>query len=115
MAYFRAGSSKPGIEFLWKTSDLIANTYINNTTGEEEAYNNWYATPYIDVTPNEVLAYAGANGADYCAWYDADKNFISKFATFPLGYGHKTVPANAYYMRISEQDTYIEHTQFWRE
>lgn len=78
---------------------LIANTYIA-TGGVEAPYNGWSSTDFIDVSGLEEIYLNGSGLSDsYNAWYDSGKNFISMFAqSYKL-----TIPANAKYMRLSQQ------------
>lgn len=80
---------------------LIANKYINKTNGQEVAYNGWSCTDFLEISGNTNSSLYRLNIiylADYNAFYDSNKNFISGFGS---GYVD-TIPNNAKYVRYSK-------------
>lgn len=88
---------------------IIGNEYVDKTTGADVPYNNWSRTDFIDITGVVgFVAYNDNAGGDYNAFYDADKNFISKITilTTPT---YIAVPSNAVYMKCSADNVTIKH------
>lgn len=78
---------------------LVSNIYIDKNNGREVSYNGWSATDYIDISGQTTVYRSGKIvGADYNAWYDSSKNFISGFGSGSAD----TVPANAAFVRYSQ-------------
>ena len=118
MAYYmcQGGSGgSSGIEYLFEDADLIANKYIDRSNGQETTYNNWSCTDYIEVTPEEEIAYATPSADNYNCYYTDQKVFISNFSLSPTGYGHITIPATAKYMRLSNTTANMQKIRLWRE
>ena len=103
MAWFRCsgGSGGAGSNYTdsaWDGS-LNENVYIDKTNGQEVAWTGWAATDYIDIGGQTVIYRGGKiSGADYNAWYDSSKAFISGFGNGSMD----TVPQNAKYVRYSQ-------------
>lgn len=79
---------------------LIANKYIDKNNGNEVNYNGWSCTDFLEISDNTTnLLYRinRINLADYNAFYDSSKTFISGFGTGYLD----TIPNNAKYVRYS--------------
>ena len=91
------------LPFVW-----LSNGYIDNTTGNVIAYNNWKYTDYIDISAsaNGILRVStteiSSSFAKYCAWYDSSKSFI---AGFTIINGDIEIPANASYIRLSRRNS----------
>ena len=63
------------------TLTIIADEYVNKTSGAFEASAGWSRTDYTPCAGAARITHAGnAYSSDYCAWYDINKNFISKFS-----------------------------------
>lgn len=78
---------------------LVSNVYIDRSSGNEVPYSGWSATDYIDISGQTTVYRSGKIvGADYNAWYDSSKNFISGFGSGSAD----TVPANAAFVRYSQ-------------
>lgn len=109
------GSYESSIEFLFENADLIPNTYIHRYTGDLISYDGWSSTDFIEVIPNEVIAFATAARDVYNAFYDSSKVFISNFQFNNTGYGHLTIPNNTQYIRLSDTTGNMQCTRIWRE
>lgn len=102
MAWFRCIGNNGGggggnyTDSLWDGT-LIPDVYIERN-GVETPYNGWSATDYLEI-PNVSTIYRAGNitTANYNAWYDDTKTFISYFG----GGSVDTVPNNAKYVRYS--------------
>lgn len=108
------GNYESSIEYLFLSTDLIANYYIEHN-GTQIAYNNWSCTDFIEVTPGETLKVACADNRDYNCWYDTSKQFLTYFRLAATGYSELTVPANTYYVRFSNvTDNIQNYIRLWR-
>lgn len=86
---------------------LIANTYIDQNTGNQQGYNGWSSSDYIDVEGfNYIQMPYPFRDSDYKygAYYDKDKKRISNTASL-------TIPSNAKYVRLSS--TPSNFTNVW--
>ena len=86
---------------------LIANTYIDQNTGNQQGYNGWSSSDYIDVEGfNYIQMPYPFRDSDYKygAYYDKDKKRISNTASL-------TIPSNAKYVRLSS--TTSNFTNVW--
>lgn len=91
---------------IWDYS-LIPNVYIDQSTGNEIAYNGWSATDFIDlsdITNGVVYRLGQISGSYYNAFYDTNKNFISSVSGVEHN-GGNTIPANAVYVRFSNTNS----------
>ena len=79
--------------------------------GAFEVYNGWSRTPFISVTPGEILFYTATRASAYNAFYDSDHQFLS---TFNVGIHSDpqwlAVPSNAYYIALSNKNPDAEAT-----
>lgn len=86
---------------------LVPNTFIDRNTGRELQYTGWSATDYIDISGLTTVYRCGKiASADYNAFYDSNKNYISTFYTTENN-GGNPIPANAKYVRFSQADMYM--------
>jgi lysophospholipase L1-like esterase len=90
---------------------IIKNVYIDKTDGSEDAYNNWGATDYIDVSDNKPMKVYSPAGSIYNAFYDSEKVFISAFS-LTAGINTVSVPQNATYVRMSNTLNQIAQTYY---
>ena len=90
----------------------LKNNTLIGTGGVETAFNGWSSTDFIDVSGLEEIYLNGLQLSDsYNAWYDSGKNYISMFAqSYKL-----TIPANAKYMRLSQQTYRMETIKVFSE
>ena len=113
MAWYECASSPA---YIIDSGAYINNAFIQRTNGEEEPYTGWQATPYIRVYGGETLKFAiPAGWQDYNCWYDSNMTYISKFSFSASGYITTTAPANACYMRMSEQTGRMAYLMAWRD
>ena len=93
-------------------TQLVLNTWIQNTNGRELAYNGWSSTGYIPIGEHTSFSFlvGGSNGVYseksgiYGAFYDATKTYVSGITGTLAG---TTIPANAKYFRISQETKYF--------
>lgn len=77
---------------------LKPDVYIDRGSGAEIWYGGWYATDFIDIGDYSIVyRVASLSGADWNAWYDSDKTYISGFSTSTVD----NVPTGAKYVRYS--------------
>lgn len=113
------GSAYVGNQLVWEKKEsvdydiieihpkLIANTYINQNTGNQQGYSNWSSCDYIDVEGFNYIQVPypfRSSNYIYGAYYDKDKKRISNTASL-------TVPSNAKYVRLST--TTADFTNVW--
>ena len=63
--------------------NIIKNTYINATNGDEVKYASWDSTDFIDVGgyTKVAIAYEGTTPVNsYSAMYDSKKKYVSKIS-----------------------------------
>ena len=85
------------------TYNIIKNEYVT-TSGEIVAYTGWDRTDYIDCSGVSTLYIErnGFAGNEYNAFYDANKQFISRFGSYK---NTQSVPENAVYFIMSASAT----------
>lgn len=86
------------------TLTIIADEYINKTNGAFETYAGWSRTDYTPCAGVARIAHTNNRySSGYCAWYDINKKFISKFfmATSSSTPVEIEVPADAAFFAIS--------------
>ena len=86
------------------TLTIIADEYVNKTSGAFETFAGWSRTDYTPCAGAARITHTeNAYSSGYCAWYDINKNFISNFvisvSTAPLK--EIEVPANAAFFAMS--------------
>ncbi len=79
---------------------LVANSYINKTTGAFVNYTGWSRTDYIEIDSAKTIWVDSAAQTTYNACYDANKTFVRAFSLAP-GLNRVDVPSNAKYIAIS--------------
>ena len=104
-----------GTEYLIDYNDLVADYYIDRSSGQAVSYGGWSCTDYIEVTPNEVLNIASSYQDWYNCWYDNTKTKITDFQTPAIGYDTITVPSTAYYVRFSSTTSAMQRLMLWRD
>ena len=87
-----------------------ANTRLANyETGATETANGYNLTDYIRVIPNTTYCASRTESAR-TLFYDANKNVIPQTAwTFPSAGSVFITPSNAYYMRVTIVNTYVQN------
>ena len=87
------------------TLTIIAEEYVNKTSGAFETFAGWSRTDYTPCAGAARIVQAeNKHSSSYCAWYDINKNFISSFdisassATNPI---EIEVPADAAFFAMS--------------
>lgn len=93
---------------------IIDNSYVKNTDGGFASANNWSRTDYIKVNAGDDIYINNPKRTTYCAWYKADKTFLS---SLELKAGNPIVvpvPDGAYYLAISNETAYM-FTKMWGE
>ena len=78
----------------------ITNKYIDKTNGQEVSYNGWSCTDFLEISDNTNSSLYRLNRiylADYNAFYDSSKTFISGFGSDYVD----SIPNNAKYVRYS--------------
>lgn len=79
---------------------LVNDVFIADNNGAEVAYAGWSATDYIDTMGADKLYRTGCfYTADYNAFYDSNKQFISSFRSAT---SITSVPSGAKYVRFSK-------------
>ncbi len=97
------GEDKPypaggGVNLFDKTT--IFNGYINDDNGEFRPNNNYKATDFIAIKGGQnYYIKTEQSGANWGAWYDSEKNYISGLTDYTNKV--KTAPSNAYYVRFT--------------
>lgn len=89
-------------------AELVLNTWIPDNNGHESSYNGWSSTGYIPIHNHTSLSCLVGNSSGnyeelsgvYGAFYDETKTYISGFRT---KLSSVTIPANAVYLRISQE------------
>ena len=81
------------------------NYYISNTNGQLVESTSWKYTDYVDIKSyDKIIIDTSQNGStSFNAFYDKDKNFISKL---DIGTEIVSIPTNAKYFRISNAKSY---------
>ena len=83
------------------TFTLVADEYVENTTGDFKPYGGWSRTDYIDLTG--VSDFTPNMATNYSAFYDSDKVYVSGVK---LTANQKvTVPSGVAYVAISATTT----------
>ena len=85
---------------------VVADEYINKTTGAIESYVGWSRTDYTKCVGKDYLIVDGSANTDYNAFYDKGKNFIYSFSV-RSGRTEIAIPDNAYYFIISANTTQL--------
>lgn len=87
------------------TLTIIADEYINKTSGAFETYAGWSRTDYTPCAGAARIIHTGNKySSGYCAWYDINKNFISSFSISLSTTGNPQeieVPADAAFFAMS--------------
>ena len=100
--------SGQGDEF--ELGNLVANSYVEWTSGLIKSYDGWSRTDYIDIsaitnlTPNIGL---GTGYDNYNCFYDSSKNFISNFSI--LANSRVEIPQNAKYVIFSNDTSKMQN------
>lgn len=77
---------------------LVPNVYIDRGSGSEIGYGGWYATDFLDIGDYSIVyRVSSLLGADWNAWYDSNKTYISGFGSSSVD----NVPTGAKYVRYS--------------
>lgn len=89
----------PGIELEFvDIGTLKPNVYIDRGSGAEVYYGGWYATDFLDIGDYSIVyRVSSIIGADWNAWYDSNKQYISGFGSTSVD----NVPSGAKYVRYS--------------
>ena len=94
------GGSSDDLKFV--LTELYLDYYINPANGEPVPEAGDAMTQFIEVNPSRYIALGNFikqwGGANYAAWYDENKDFIS---ALDMTVSIQTAPANAKYMRLS--------------
>lgn len=80
---------------------IVADSYVEKD-GVITAYTGWSRTDYTNCEGAARLVTNSTWEANYCCFYDSNKNFISTF-TIPNGNGEIAVPSNASYFIASAE------------
>lgn len=93
------------------TLTIIADEYVNQTSGAFETYAGWSRTDYTPCAGAARIVHTG-NGRSsvYCAWYDINKNFISSFGISVSSAGNPEeieVLADAAFFVMSNQSEFM--------
>lgn len=87
------------------TLTIIADEYVNKTSGAFETYAGWSRTDYTPCAGAARIIHTGNKySSGYCAWYDINKNFISSFSIGLSTAGNPQeieVPADAAFFAMS--------------
>ena len=95
--------------------EYVPNTYIDNTDGSVDAYNNWSSTPKLYCNGASSLTFtaisassaADANSMKYNAFYDANGGYVSTFQIGDMQALGTTstiaVPSTAVYFAVSSK------------
>ena len=99
-------------ENIFENGNIIKDTYINATNGDEVKYASWDSTDFIDVGgyTKVAIAYEGTTPVNsYSAMYDSKKKYVSKISvdvnTIDLEKGNIVIlkiPENVKYIRLSK-------------
>lgn len=91
---------------LFDKSTVTKGAYIDDADGKVGT-GEYYASDYIEVTPNTAYYFTIQTSGNRGAWYDENKTYISGI----LGYASKTSPSNARYCRITVTSPYLDKMQ----
>lgn len=81
--------------------DLIPNEYVEQD-GRILPYNNWSRTDFIDVSDYDNIYTTWTNTTGYSAWYDENKNFVSKANIYAGEMVKLEIPNDVKYIAISQ-------------
>jgi glycerophosphoryl diester phosphodiesterase len=84
---------------------LIRNKYVDKNDGLYKSESNWSATEYIRIPHNKVLELDISSAIEWCALYDASKQYISGRT---LSKGVMRFPDNAVYVAMSGRTSNME-------
>ena len=103
--------------------NIIKNTYINATNGDEVKYTSWDSTDFIDVGgyTKVAIAYEGTTPVNsYSAMYDSKKKYVSKISvavnTIDLEKGNIVIlkiPENVKYIRLSTDSGHLDNIKVY--
>lgn len=92
------------------TGEILSPTWTAgrgiDTSGIEQEYTAYSATPYISLGSYTYLQYYVPADSQYCAFYDSNMNYLLSFTVYSTG-GNTTIPSTASYMRISMLTTNV--------
>ena len=110
-------------ENIFENGNIIKNTYINATNGDEVKYTSWDSTDFIDVGgyTKVAIAYEGATPVNsYSAMYDSKKKYVSKISvvasTIDLEKGNieiLKIPENVKYIRLSTDSGHLDNIKVY--
>lgn len=103
----------PQSKNLFDKARVTANYYVAPATGVLGAAAGYSASDYIRIIPGSTFATLNpifANPTGGFAFYDGTKTYISGSSTAVAAGGTFTVPANAAYMRLTIQSSYLAST-----
>lgn len=110
-------------ENIFENGNIIKNTYINATNGDEVKYASWDSTDFIDVGgyTKVAIAYEGTTPVNsYSAMYDSKKKYVSKISvdvnTIDLEKGNIVIlkiPENVKYIRLSKNSGTLDNIKVY--
>ena len=116
--YFPVATDTPTtLSPLWRATDVINNEYINGSTGATVSDSSSARTDYIEVTGGETISimyFTNWASANYAAYYDENKTYISGMGLTKNVWNVLTVPSNAKYFRLSAEQTNMTTTSYTR-
>ena len=103
--FYGAIIHNPSTNYINKNT-LLSNMRISTTTGQpvSQGATGLYASDFIPVEPGDVFYYGSDVYDLYYAYYDASKTFLSSAVDYDSQRPNPfTVPAGAYYLRVTLQ------------
>ena len=103
---FKKGNADPHVFYRREIDNnaKITGIYIDENDGSEQEQSTWSATDFLEIEGNAIFftgTFLQYSSNIYNAFYDADKNYISRY-TLPTNPDNGvTIPANAKYVRFS--------------
>ena len=92
------------------TGEILSPTWTAgrgiDTSGIEQEYTDYSATPYISLGSYTYLQYYVPADSQYCAYYDSSMNYLQSLTVYKTG-GSAAIPSNASYVRISMLTTNV--------
>lgn len=92
------------------TGEILSPTWTAgrgiDTSGIEQEYTDYSATPYISLGSYTYLQYYVPADSQYCAYYDSSMNYLQSLTVYKTG-GSTAIPSGASYMRISMLTTNV--------
>lgn len=93
---------------------IIENEYINQSTGEiTPTTDAWDRTDYIEIPDGDFVAYMPLGSNGYSAFYDSNKEYISRFYVSQSGFTKIVTPPAAKYFIVSNTRAGLKTLQIY--